>query len=252
MDVRRFQATVEYDGTDFSGYQRQGQGERTVQQILEQAVQAVTAQAVTVLGAGRTDAGVHALGQVIAFDVEWRHDEEALGRALNANLPADVAVRQVVQVSETFHPRFSARRRRYKYKINNHIVRSPLLRRTMWHYRRPLDHVLMNRASQYLIGRQDFATFGQPPSGVSTVRQVYRAEWHRDHDLLEFIIEADAYLYRMVRSLVGSLCLVGVGDWSVDAFADALAAADRSQAGPTAPPHGLCLVAVSYDQAPTG
>ncbi len=237
---------VEYDGTDFCGFQRQAQGERTVQETLESAIYSVTGQVVTVIGAGRTDAGVHARGQVIAFDVAWRHDQDALRRALNANLPPDVAVRNIEGVPRGFHPRFDAKRRTYQYTINNQIDSSPLLRRRTWHRCRPLDLPSMQEASNLLVGEHDFATFGRPPVGENSKRQVYRADWQRDGALLSFTIEANAFLQRMVRSLVGSLCLVGEGRWSVSSFAEVFAAADRALAGPTAPPQGLCLLGVAY------
>lgn len=244
--VQRYRATVEYDGTDFHGFQRQAQGERTVQETLEAALWAVTGQAVTVMGAGRTDAGVHARGQVIAFDVDWRHGEAALGRAMNANLTRDVAIKEVDRVERRFHPRFSASRRTYQYTVYNRLCRSPLLRRTTWHRRRPLVMTALNAAGGLLLGEHDFATFGQPPTGVNTVRRVFRAEWRRNGGFVVFSIEADAFLYRMVRSLVGTMCQVGAGEWSIERFAAAFAAADRAQAGPTSPPQGLCLLSVGY------
>jgi tRNA pseudouridine38-40 synthase len=199
-----------------------------------------------VLGAGRTDAGVHARGQVVAFDVAWRHDRAALRRALNANLPPDVAVRSIEGVPRDFHPRFDAKRRTYQYAINNQIDSSPLLRRRTWHRSRPLDLPSMQEASTLLVGEHDFATFGRPPSGENSQRHVFRADWEQDGTLLSFTIEANAFLQRMVRSLVGSLCLVGEGQWSVSTFAEVFAAADRALAGPTAPPQGLCLLGVTY------
>jgi tRNA pseudouridine38-40 synthase len=199
-----------------------------------------------VIGAGRTDAGVHAQGQVIAFDVAWRHDRHALRRALNANLPPDVAVRNIEGAPWDFHPRFDAKRRTYEYAISNQIDSSPLLRRRTWHRRRPLDLPSMQEASSLLVGEHDFATFGRPPAGENSRRHVFRADWQQDGALLSFTIEANAFLQRMVRSLVGSLCLVGEGRWSVSTFAEVFAAANRALAGPTAPPQGLCLLAVTY------
>lgn len=245
-DTRRYRAVVEYDGTEFCGFQRQAQGERTVQETLETAIRAVTGLHAAVLGAGRTDSGVHAVGQVIAFDVSWRHDPDALGRALNANLPSDVAVRKVEGVSADFHPRFDATRRIYEYTINNQSDASPLLRRTTWHRAQPLSLSLMQEASDALMGEHDFATFGRPSSGDNSVRCIFRADWRRDGMLMRFVVEANGFLQRMVRSLVGSLCLVGEERWSVATFAEVFAAADRGAAGPTAPPQGLCLLEVVY------
>lgn len=246
MQLERYRAIIEYDGTDFAGFQRQAQGERTIQETLETVISAVAQQPVRVIGAGRTDAGVHARGQVISFDVGWRHGVAALGRAINASVPRDVVVRDLVTVEREFHPRFDARRRTYQYFINNQSVPSPLLRRVTWHRPRLLDLAAMNAASSLLVGEHDLAAFGTAPVGDNTVRRVYAARWERWENLVIFTIEANAFLTRMVRSLVGSLCAVGEGQWSVDEFARVLRAADRSLAGPTAPPHGLCLLSVSY------
>lgn len=242
----RYRALVEYDGAPFCGFQRQLE-HPSIQGELEQAILAVTGQIVTVLGAGRTDSGVHALGQVIAFDVSWEHGPDTLLRALNANLPREIAVNQLVVTDEGFHPRYDAKRRAYEYHVYNQPVRSPLRHQRSWHVARPLDMVRMNRAAQALIGLHDFATFGQPPTGHNTVREIFRAHWDRQDDLLVFYIEANAFLFRMVRSLVGTMKEVGEGSWTVNAFEDALLACDRQRTGQTAPPQGLFLVSVKYD-----
>lgn len=245
----RYAALVEYDGAAYYGFQRQREGQPTIQAELESALSRVVQRHVSITGAGRTDSGVHALGQVISFNVEWHHGNEALQRALNANLPDDIAILQLNQVSSTFHPRFDARRRVYAYRIYNAAVRSPLRRLRSWHVSRPLDAERMNQAAQSLIGIQDFATFGQPPQGENSVRQVFAAGWQRQEDaLLVFFIEANAFLYRMVRSVVGSLKLVGEGTWTVEDFVAALQSCDRSRSGTAAPPQGLYLVSVTYDE----
>jgi tRNA pseudouridine38-40 synthase len=241
----RVRAVVAYDGSDYQGFQRQANGP-TVQETLEEAVEQVTKRRVTVLAAGRTDAGVHAEGQVIAFDTEWKHPLEVLQRALNAVLPHAVAVREVREAETDFHPRFDARSRSYRYTVLNQPVRSPLARRNSLHVARELDLHRMQQAAGCFVGEHDFATFGQPPQGVNTVRKVLRAEWSDEVPWLWFEIEANAFLYRMVRSLVGTMLQVGRGSWTVEDVARALAARDRSQAGPSAPPHGLCLVKVEY------
>jgi tRNA pseudouridine38-40 synthase len=202
---------------------------------------------VTIIGAGRTDSGVHATGQVISFTISWRHGVEALQRALNANLPEDIVILQLETAASDFHPRFDARRRAYLYQIYNSPVRSPLKRLHYWHVTRPLNITAMNEASVILVGRHDFATFGQPPQGENSVREVLRADWQQEGEMFCFQIEANAFLYRMVRSLVGSLKLVGDGSWTVADFANALAACDRRRSATVAPAHGLYLVAVSYD-----
>jgi tRNA pseudouridine38-40 synthase len=240
-----YRALVEYDGTAYLGFQRQRQGP-TIQGQLEQAIESVAGVSVNVTGAGRTDSGVHATDQVIAFDVAWQHDCQALERALNANLPDDIAVRELKIAVAGFHPRFSARRRTYVYTIYTSLVRRPLRRLNAWHVPYPLDIGSMNQAAELIVGWHDFATFGQPPQGDNCERQVFLAQWRRAGELLTFEIEANAFLYRMVRSLVGSMKRVGEGRWTVTDFAEALAKRDRSQAAQTAPPQGLCLTAVNY------
>jgi tRNA pseudouridine38-40 synthase len=254
----RVRACVAYDGTDYNGFQRQADVP-TVQETLETTLARVTQESVTVWGAGRTDAGVHALGQVIAFDTSWGHSMEDLQRAMNAVLPPDVAVRELEVAGSDFHPRYDARSRHYCYCIHNAVVRSPIARRYSLHMPYPLDTALMQRAAGFLVGEHDFATFGQAPQGEVTVRRVFSAVWGEEPcpcvglgeaqnrgRFLTFDIEANAFLYRMVRSIVGTLLDVGQGRMRMDAFGEAFASCDRGRAGKTAAPHGLCLVQVSY------
>lgn len=248
----RYQAWVEYDGAAYSGFQRLAGGAPTVQGTLESALSRLAQQPVRIVGAGRTDAGVHAAGQVIAFDLAWRHGTEALLRAMNAHLPGDVAVWRVCEAEPAFHPRYDARRRVYAYTLDNRPIRSPLQRTRSWHVPHPLDMEAMNQAAALLMGSHDFATFGTPTQGHSTVREVYRAEWGRQTDYLVFTIEANAFLKRMVRTLVGTMKQVGEGRWSVGRFAAALAACDRDQIETVAPPQGLLLVRVIYNESETG
>ncbi|MFC2015695.1 tRNA pseudouridine(38-40) synthase TruA [Chloroflexota bacterium] len=242
---RRFWARVQYDGTDFYGFQVQAH-ERTVQGEIEQSLLAVTEQEARVTGAGRTDRGVHARGQVVTFDVAWKHSLFDLQRALNARLATDVAVVGLGLAREGFHPRFSARSRRYRYTLLVQPWPSPLARRTVWHVIQKLDVERMIVASGLLLGTHDFASFGRPPVGTKTVRKVLTAEWERKPPFLAFEIEANAFLYRMVRSIVGTLVQVGSGKLSVDEFQAIMRSADRSQAKWTAPAHGLCLMRVNY------
>jgi tRNA pseudouridine38-40 synthase len=246
--LARFRALIEYDGTAYYGFQRQRADQHTIQGALEQALNQVAHQPVSVTGAGRTDSGVHATGQVISFALEWQHKVADLQRALNANLPADIAILQLDETTETFHPRFDAQRRAYMYYIYNAPMRSPLRRQWSWHVRHPLDVEKMNRAAQCLLGVHDFATFGQPPQGESTVREVFAAYWQRDDEFLRFFVEANAFLYRMVRSLVGSLQMVGNGRCSLDEFEAAFKACDRNRSGAAAPACGLYLVSVTYGE----
>lgn len=243
-----YRATVQYDGTAYYGFQRQRRGVQSIQAELEQALTRITGQTARIVGAGRTDTGVHALGQVVGFTIEWpsRHGVDALLRALNANLPHDIAVTELVETHPGFHPRYDARRRTYEYYILNVPLRQPLMRYRAWQVSQPLDLASMNVAAALLIGAHDFATFGRPTVGDSTVREVFTAEWRRDGDLLVFRICANAFLHRMVRSVVGSLREVGCGKWSVDDFAAAMASRQRKRSATSAPAHGLYLVSVEY------
>lgn len=246
--TRRFWARVEYDGTDFFGFQIQARG-RTVQGEIERALEVVTQNPTRVIGAGRTDRGVHARGQVIAFSADWRHALPDLQRALNAVLAADVAIPGMGLAPEGFHPRFDAVRRTYRYSLLEQPWRSPLERRTVWHVAEGLDIVQMAKASQCLIGAQDFATFGRALQGENTIRTVFRAEWQQRGSTVDFEIEANAFLYRMVRSIVGTLQLVGSGQLSAEEFEAILRARDRSQVRQVAPAQGLCLMQVDYATA---
>lgn len=238
-------AKIEYDGTDFFGFQVQA-SERTVQGEVERVLEVVTGVSTRVVGAGRTDRGVHARGQVIGFKVVWQHDLDDLQRALNAVLAPDVAVLEMGVAAKGFHPRFSALSRAYRYTILNRHWRSALERRTAWHLTRELDMMRMAEASTCLMGTQDFATFGQPPQGDRTVRTVSRAEWQANGPRLLFDIEANAFLFRMVRSIVGTLVLVGWGQVSPQEFREMLRGRDRSLVKRVAPAHGLCLMRVDY------
>jgi tRNA pseudouridine38-40 synthase len=201
----------------------------------------------SILGAGRTDSGVHASGQVIAFDWDWKHDDNDLTRALNANLPLDAAVKQVTGCSTDFHPRYSARARRYRYTFYNSITRWPLVNRYAWHISQSLDVSALQAASQHLLGRHDFATFGtDPDEHENTTRTVSAAEWRCENEWFYFDIQADAFLYRMVRSVVGALKRVGTGELTPVEFAQLLEARDRAQCPPVAPARGLCLIDVIY------
>lgn len=251
MPAKRFAATVSYDGTGFVGSQSQPNG-RTVQDELERALQSLFAANVRVAMAGRTDAGVHAVGQVAAFTAETRLDPAAVGRALNARLAEDVAVRDVREVPVDFDPRRWARRRIYRYTVYNGEVRSPLCRRTAWHVPGLLRLDALQRAADRLKGRRDFlACSGPLEAGRTPVRTVFLAEWSRLGDTVRFDIGADAFLPQMVRRLTGALVRVGRGTLKEEEFVRLLEAAEVATLGPTAPAHGLCLQRVEYDEGYT-
>ena len=244
---RPFWARIEYDGTDFYGFQVQVD-QRTVQGEIERALEEIVGSPVRVIGAGRTDRGVHARGQVIGFRVPWRREQDELQRALNAVLAADVAVKAMGPAAEGFHPRFSALGRSYQYTLLIQRWRSPLARRAAWQMASELDVEKMDRAGKCLVGRHDYATFGRPPQGENTVRTVRRAEWRQQGQVLTFDIEADAFLQRMVRSIVGMLVMVGRGQMSPSEFEGILRSRERGLVRQVAPAHGLCLTRVDYPE----
>ena len=250
LPEQRFRAVIGYDGTDFLGFQIQARG-RTVQGEIEKSLERVTQSSVRIDAAGRTDAGVHATGQVIAFSTSWRHSVPDLHRALNATLPADIVISNLTTTDHGFHPRFGAISRSYQYCVVNQSWPDVLRRRYAHHISRPLDWELMNKAARHLVGHHDFASFGKPPQGNKTVRHVMAADWAPDAQYrLTFTITANAFLYRMVRNIVGTLLRVGTGLIGADVVPDIMAARDLRHSGPPAPAHGLCLIKVTYPDSP--
>ena len=242
----RYQVIIVYDGTQFSGFQRQAEG-RTVQGVFEDALRQIGWDGRALLGAGRTDVGVHASGQVVAFDLEWRHTPEALGAALNSNLPLDVAVRKVCPAPPDFHPRYDALARSYRYGIYCDAARDPLRERYAWRVWPGPDLELLQGAAAYLPGSHDFVAFGTPPRpGGTTVREVFQAEWRSEGDALVFEITANAFLYHMVRRLVSFQVSIGQGKLPPDAFSSYLDCEAPELVQGLAPPHGLTLERVLY------
>ena len=242
----RIKAVIAYDGTEYHGFQRQSPDrEPSIQGTLEGALNKI-GQTGGVLGAGRTDAGVHASGQVIAFDVNWRHGLDDLQRALNATLPVDIAVLELEQTADTFHPRYDAVSRAYRYSISNTRVRNPLTVRYALHVPQELDVDAMRRALAHTIGTHDFAAFGQPTVGESTTRSMYRADVIADGTTIAIELQANGFLYRMVRRIVGTLIPIGRGEQTPADFLKILKSTDPNRAGPAAAPNGLCLTQVNY------
>jgi len=245
--MTRWKLVVEYDGTPFVGWQRQENGP-SVQAALEDAVFAFCGERVVAQGAGRTDAGVHAAGQVAHVDIARESGADTVRDALNFHLkPAPIAVLSAIAAGEDFHARFSAIGRAYRYRIVNRRAPLALELGRAWHLVQPLDAARMHEAAQMLVGNHDFTSFRssicQAPSPVKTLD---RLDVSRHGEAIEIVAEARSFLHHQVRNMAGTLKLVGEGKWQPRDVASALAARDRSKAGPTAPPEGLCLERVVY------
>jgi tRNA pseudouridine38-40 synthase len=239
-----FRLLLEYDGSEFEGWQAQAGDKRTVQGCLAGALERVTGAPAQVTGAGRTDAGVHAQGQVASARVETRLDADTLRRALNGVLPPDLVVLEAAVARDDFHPLREARRKLYRYRIWNGAVRSPLRRHRCLYVAQPLDLPAMRRAAAALVGERDFAAFRAAGSSARTsVRTLTRVELRGEAGAeVEIEVEGTGFLRHMVRNLVGTLVEVGKGRRDVDSMPALLASGDRRRAGPTAPARGLCLV----------
>lgn len=256
--MRTFKIVLSYDGTDFAGFQRQSNA-RSVQQVLEEALAPVEGRDVIVVGAGRTDSGVHALGQVASFKLASRISSADLRQALNATLSAassnDVRVLSVEEAPDDFNARFSARAKLYRFRIVNAGLIDPFERRFAWHVPRPLELDAMREAAHALIGEHDFAAFQAAGGKVQTsIRTIESSEWTKSPLanggwLLIYEIAGTGFLKYMVRAIIGTLVEVGTGRRPVASVGELLTSNDRGAAGPTAPPHGLYLVRVDYNAA---
>jgi tRNA pseudouridine38-40 synthase len=246
--VPTFRLALEYDGTDFAGWQSQAEGQRTVQATVAAALAEIAGVPVRVTGAGRTDAGVHAEGQVAAAAFETRLDPATLLRALNAHLPRDVAVIACALARDGFDPRREATGKLYRYAVWNGAAPSPLRRRRFHHVPFPLDLAAMKDAAAHLVGRHDFASFQAAGSGVvDTVRTLVRVDVAGAAGAeIHFSLEGEGFLRHMVRNVVGTFLEIGAGRRPAGSLPELLAARDRTRAGPTAPAHGLILVRVDY------
>ena len=223
----------------------------TVQQRIEENLFKVTGERICVQGSGRTDSGVHALGQVAHFDTNARMPAEKFAYALNTGLPADIRIRKSEEADESFHARFSAKKKHYRYTINNDIHASALCRNTQLHLHGALDFEAMARAAKVLEGSHDFAAFKAVECTLeNTVRTLYRSEMSREGQLLYYDVVGSGFLYNMVRIIAGTLIEIGRGKYPAESMADILASKDRKRAGATAPAKGLMLMSVEYPQAP--
>jgi tRNA pseudouridine38-40 synthase len=245
--MRNLKLTIRYDGTDFFGWQTQP-GRRTVQETLEQAIASITQEPrVRANCSGRTDSGVHAAGQVANVYTASKLPCDVLLKAINAKLPADVCVRELVEVPQSFCANKDAVRKTYRYVIQDGRIQDPFLRKYTWFVRQTLDVEAMGRASRCLLGRHDFRCFETEwPNRLTSVRTITHLSVNRFGEFIWIDVEADGFLYNMVRAIAGTLVQVGRGHWRESQVEAVLKAMDRRLAGPTAPPEGLFLMRVTY------
>jgi tRNA pseudouridine38-40 synthase len=249
MSTRNIRLLLEYDGTCYHGWQRQAEA-LTIQQVLEESLQRLTGEKTALIGSGRTDAGVHARGQVANFRIMSPIPLQAFHKGMNSLLPKDIAVLEAVEAEPSFHARKSARAKTYEYRILNRPTRAPLDRHRSWWVEAPLDLAAMAMAAGALPGEHDFTAFRASGSdNLNPVRRVLAAEWRRESGgWLIFTVTATGFLRGMVRSLVGTMAAVGRGQAPATVLSELLTSGARHLAGPTAPPQGLYLVEVFYGE----
>lgn len=243
-----YKVRLEYDGTAYAGWQRQPD-RPTIQQALEDALRQITHSRISTVAAGRTDAGVHALGQIASFRSDAPFSPHEWTRALNGVLPKDISLLDAKVAADHFHARYDARSKTYEYRILNQPTRPALDRRRAWQIAHHLDVRLMREAFRYVLGKRDCTSFQGSPTGThNPVCHVQRIDLVQEGRLIRFTIQADRFLKQMVRAFVGTLVEIGRGKRSPDDVAAILAAKDRRAAGPTAPPQGLYLLHVTYEE----
>lgn len=243
----RIRLLIEYDGTGYSGWQRQD-GEKSVQQAIEDALRILTGEKSVLHAAGRTDAGVHALGQVAHFDTESRIPPDKFSFALNTMLPPDIRIKESGIADGRFHSRFDAKQKHYRYMIQNSPHASAVLRNQTMHVPQKMDLKKMRKAAEFLVGTHDFAAFtGSPCNVKTTVRTVYSIEITQSGSLVQIDVVGSGFLYNMVRIIAGTLIYVGIGKLEAEDVASILESKDRRKAGVTAKPQGLFLVEVRYE-----
>ncbi|MDR0199852.1 MAG: tRNA pseudouridine(38-40) synthase TruA [Streptococcaceae bacterium] len=246
----RYKATIAYDGTDFAGFQRQENAPRTVQGVLEDVLYRLNSNMpVSVQGAGRTDAGVHALEQVVHFDMLEAREPEKLRFALDTQSPDDLAILAVEPVTDDWHARYNKHTKTYEYRLNNSPIRSPFTVHTEAWFRYPLDLQLLTSACELLVGKHDFAGFMASGSQVeNTIRTLSEARVHTENETFIFTFTGNGFLYKQVRNMVGTLIKIGNGKWPVTRISEILETKNRTLAGPTAAPEGLYLKAIHYEE----
>lgn len=244
--MKRYMLRVAYDGTNYHGWQAQDNA-NTIEQELNKALSQLTGEEIVVMGASRTDAGVHAMDNVAVFDSDTTIPGEKIMYALSPLLPKDIIVQSSCEVPDGFHPRYQETRKTYEYQISNGKRINPLNQRFSCHVKEPLDEQTMNAAASYLVGTHDFKSFCSTGSQAkSTVRTVYECQVTREGDMVYILVSGNGFLYNMIRIIAGTLIKVGLGAWKPERVLEALDARDRKVAGPTAPAQGLTLMAVEY------
>lgn len=245
--MKRYKMIVAYDGTNYNGFARQPEV-TTIQGMLEKAISKITQEEVLTLGAGRTDRGVHAMGQCVTFDSETKIPVFKLARAINSQLPPDIVVQSVEEVDSSFHPRFGAKRKTYRYKLLNTPVPDPFNYRYALHYPYPLDVEKMQEAANHMVGEHDFACFCASGSTVKdTVREIYSIEVKREGNLVWVDVCGNGFLYNMVRIIIGTLLYANEGKLSTAEISEIIQGKDRKKAGPTVPPQGLTMLDIIYE-----
>ena len=243
--MNNIKLVIEYDGTNYDGWQQQKSG-KTIHQTLNKAIVKVVNEEITLLGAGRTDAGTHAMGQVANFETQSNIPLFNLAQAINYYLPKDIVVKSAKKVPEKFHSRYSAKSKVYRYTILNSKTRSAIGRNYCHYYATDLNIEKMQKASKALIGKHDFSTFKSKSEVISSVRTIKKLEIKKKGEYMFFTIEADGFLYKMVRAIVGTLLEVGRGKMTIGKFRETVKSGIRSKAGNTVPANGLCLLRVKY------
>lgn len=246
--MKRIKLTVAYDGTNYRGWQIQKNGE-TIESMLNRALRELTGEDIQVLGASRTDSGVHAMGNVAVFDTNVRMPGEKFVYALNQHLPEDIRIQQSCEVPGDFHPRYQETVKTYEYRILNREFPLPAYRLNTYFTYRPLDEKKMQKAADYLVGEHDFRSFCASGAQVkTTVRTIYELKVIREGELITVRITGNGFLYNMVRIIAGTLMKIGQGEWEPEQMKEILAAKNRTAAGPTAPAKGLTLMEIRYPE----
>ena len=240
--------TVAYEGTNYCGWQLQPNG-ITIEEVLNAKLTELLGEPITVIGASRTDSGVHSYGNVAVFDTDTRIPPEKISYALNQRHPEDIVVQQSKEVRSDFHPRYCNSRKTYEYRILNRRFQLPMLRRDTYFYHYPLDVKKMQEAADYLVGEHDFQSFCSPAtSAKTTVRTIYHLDVTLQGEMIAIRVTGNGFLYNMVRIIAGTLIEVGSGAKEPEQIKEILAVCDRSAAGPTAPAHGLTMIGIEYEE----